>query len=201
MKNKLFPVSVAAAALAGAAWYLRSKKLSGKKSSSGAASKSEAVPAAPKNVKEGSYSFISGFQDAATVEMKLSYDADRFSFLVVEDGFLSESGDSHVGILSGEDFSAQFEYAGFYRGESFDQLHEELQTKHRDICPVAYGANTGLKFLAGDNICLVFPIPQDTYSYLLVTLVKAKENDDPIEQIPDYADLKYVLGSMSFCRS
>ena len=201
MKNKLFPVSVAAAAVAGAAWYLGSKKLFGKKASSGAASESEAVPAVPKNVKEGSYSFISGFQDAVTVEMKLSYDAERFSFSVVEDDFLTESGDSHVAILSGEAFSAQFEYAGFYRGESFDQFREELLAKHSDLCPVVYGSNSCLKYLAGDNICLVFPIPEDSYSYLLVTLVKAKDNDDEIGQIPDYADLKYILGSMSFRRS
>ena len=84
----------------------------------------EAAPAGepqakPKNLVTGSYSFISGFQDAATVEVCLDYDPEAFSFVVVEDEFLNYSSASHAAIVCGRDFNLQLEYAGYYNGEDF----------------------------------------------------------------------------------
>ena len=72
----------------------------------------EAAPAGdtktgPKNLVTGSYSFISGFQDAATVEVCLDYDPEAFSFVVVEDEFLNYSSASHAAIVCGRDFNLQ----------------------------------------------------------------------------------------------
>ena len=63
----------------------------------------ESAPAAkPANLKTGSYSFISGFEDAETVELSMDFDPEKFSFAIVEDEFLNYSSDSHVAIVYGE---------------------------------------------------------------------------------------------------
>ncbi len=176
-----------------------------KKSAKPAAEKSAAKPGkpndakkAPANEKTGSYSFISGFQDAATVEATLRYDAERFRFDVVEEGFLSYSSDSHVALVEGEDFSLQLEYGAYYSGEDFDGHIKALREKHADIVPAVYGENKGCRYYEGDNVCFVFPV--DAHSYLLVTGVKAKGNDDELSALPEYEDMKDLLGSLRFER-
>ena len=160
MRMKHLWLSVVTGAAVGvASYYLKKKLLSAAPAAaSGTASPSEEAPASAASKKEAVYSFISGFKDAAAVEFRFDYDPDRFHFAVVEDDFLAESGDSHVGIL------------------------------------------TGVKFRDGDNFCLAFPVPEDAHSYLLLTLVKAPDNDDELETIPDSADFRSLLNSASFRR-
>ena len=84
----LAPLGLAAAGAA--ALVLLKKKPEAKAApAKGGPAKKPAPVKAPANLKTGSYSFISGFQNASTVEMTLDYDADRFSFAVVEENFLS----------------------------------------------------------------------------------------------------------------
>ena len=160
-----------------------------------------ASAAKPANLKTGSYSFISGFKDAATVEMSLDYDPEKFSFAVVEDGFLNYSSDSHVAIVYGEDFNLQLEYAGFYSGEDFAAhcaaLREKYQTRGEFVC----GALEGLWVLDGDNVSIHLPIPGDAHSYLLVTVQKTSDYDDAVTTLPDYAPLRALLGTLRFERS
>ena len=111
---------------------------------------------APTNAKTGSYSFISGFRDAAKVEVLLDYDADKFSFAVVEEGFLSDTGDSHVALLEGEDFSFQMEYASYHAGEGFEAHLSHLAEKHPDLSTVRYGSVDGVCYLEGDAVCFCF---------------------------------------------
>lgn len=160
--------------------------------------KPAAAKKAPANEKTGSYSFVSGYQDAATMEATLRYDADRFAFRVVEEDFLSYSSDSHVAILEGEDFSMQLEYAAYYSGEDFAAHTEAVREKHSSLAPAVYGENKGIRYFEGDNVCFCFPV--DAHSYLLVTALKAKGNDDPLSALPDYEDVKDVLGSLRFAR-
>lgn len=165
--------------------------------------KTEAPKAAPvvpeaKNTLDAGYSFISGFQDAVTVEVRLRYDGDLFSYAVVEDEFISESGDSHVAILWGEKLNVQFEYASYYAGEDFEALRKAFADKFKDCAPVSYGDNEGIRFRDGDNLCLAFPIPNDRHSYLLVTLVKAKDNDDDLLELTEYPEVRAILGSLRF---
>ena len=174
-------------------------KASGKAKGKAAVKASLAVN--PDDLKEGSYSFISGFQNAATVEVRFLYDSSRFSCTVMEDGFLAESGDSHVAVLSGEDCSAQLEYGNYYSGEDFSQLKADLQAKHPDLKELVYGTLSGVLYQNGDNLCLDFPVPDDLSSYLHVTLLKEKGNDDPLSALPDYPYVASVLSSLSFTRS
>lgn len=202
MRMKHLWLSVVTGAAVGAAsYYLKKKLLSAAPAvASGTVSPSEEAPASATSKKEAVYSFISGFKDAAAVEFRFDYDPDRFHFAVVEDDFLTESGDSHVGILTGEAYSVQFEYGTYYDGEDFTLLTQELSSRHPDLDNAVYGALTGVKFRDGDNFCLAFPIPEDVHSYLLLTLVKAPDNDDELETIPDTADFRSLLNSASFRR-
>ena len=202
MRIKYLWLTLPAAATVGVAAYLL-KKSSGSApaAKAAAAPATKKAPAAPTSVKEASYSFISGFKDAATVELKFAYDAEKFHFSVVEDDFLTESGDSHVGVLYGESFAAQVEYGSYYSGEDFAKLCQELVGKHHDLAEAVYGPLSGVSYRDGDNLCLAFPIPDDEHSYLLITLVKAPDNDDELEALLDYPELRFLLESASFGRS
>ena len=211
MSKKLFLLALPIGVAAGAALYYLKKQTAsdtqqadiqktaktGNRKSAG----KNSVTYEPKSLKTGSYSFISGFKDAATVELRIPYDSDSFSFSVVEDEFLAESGDSHVGLLYGEKFSAQFEYAAYYSGEDFSALTKELASHHRDLCPAVYSEHQGISYLAGDVLCFAFPIPEDSHSYLLVSVLKAPDNDDSLSDLRMYPDLGWILSSMSFSRT
>ncbi len=157
-----------------------------------------AAPAAavPQNHKSGSYSFISGYQDAATVELRFDYDGDKFSYAVVEDDFLCETGDSHVGLLRGGLFNAQIEYASYYQGEGFEDLIRQISEKYQDFSPVAYGDNTGIQYRAGDAVCFCFPAGEDPHSYLLITLLKGPDFDEKKMVLTELPELITVLQSM-----
>ncbi|MBR1455930.1 MAG: hypothetical protein IJ594_02060 [Oscillospiraceae bacterium] len=187
----LTPLALAAAGAAAAGVYTLLKK---EPQESGGVSPAPA--AAPKNQKTGSYSFISGYKDAATVDVSLDYDADKYDFAVISEEFLIYTSDSHAAVLRGEDFSFQLEYAGYYQGEGFEDLIRQVSEKYQDFAPVAYGENTGVQYAAGDNICFCFPAGSDPYSYLLLTLFKGPGYDDPIDTLPAHPDFAAILRSM-----
>ncbi len=192
----LAPLGLAAGA---AALVLLKRKSAPKAAPAAGAPAAKKTP--PANPKTGSYSFISGFQNAATVEMTLDYDADKFSFAVVEEDFLSASSDSHVALVRGEDFSLQLEYASYYTGEDFAAHCASLAEKHRDFGPVRYGSVDAVKYLEGDTLCFCIPIPQDEHSYVQVFLFKAKDNDTPLEQMAEDPELSALLSGIRFSRS
>ena len=132
---------------AGAAALLLLKKKPAPKAAKGAGSGKPAPAKAPVDLKTGAYSFISGFRNAATVEMSLNYDADKFRFAVVSEEFLSYSSDSHVAILEGEEFSLQLEYASYFTGEDFAAHCASLAEKHKGFGPVRYGSVDAVKYL------------------------------------------------------
>ncbi len=153
--------------------------------------------AAPVKARQtGSYSFVSGYKDAATVDVSLDYDAEQYSYAVVGEDFLSYTSVSHAALLQGEDFSLQLEYAPYHRGEGFEDLIRHVSESYPDFAPVAYGENTGLRYLAGDNICLCFPAGEDPYSYLLLTLFKGPGYDGELEELPEHPELRAVLESL-----
>ncbi len=161
----------------------------------------QAAPIKSANLKTGSYSFISGFKDAVTVELSLDYDPEKFSFVVVEDEFLNYSGDSHVAIVYGADFNLQLEYASYYSGEDFAAHRAAMVEKYKTANEFACGALSGFWVLDGDNVAIHLPIPGDTHSYLLVTVQKTPDYDDEVTALPDYPPLKELLASIRFVRS
>ena len=98
MRREILWFSVPACAAVGIGLWLLRKK-AGNRPEQNEHNRGAAVPPVT-NQKTASYSFISGFRNATTVELSFPYDADRFSYTVCEEGFLAESGDSHVGITT-----------------------------------------------------------------------------------------------------
>ncbi len=184
----------AAGAVAAALATLANKPGQGKVPA--AASAPAAAKAAPQNLVAGVYSFISGYQDAATVELTLRFDPACSSFAVVAEDFFVYSSASHVALFEGEDFRAQIEYQPYYAGEDFDAHGKGLQEKFRGFGEVHYAHLSGVKYLDGDGVCLCFPIPGDKHSCVLMQLFKVKKDDDePIEALPERASVRALLDS------
>ncbi len=155
-----------------------------------------AAPAAGRQLAGGSYSFISGYQDPATVELTLKFDPELLSFAVMEEEFLSYSSASHVAVVYGEDFNAQIEYAPYYAGEDFAGLTAHVKEKYGSVLPARYAALDGIRYRDGDAVCLCFPIPGDAHSYIQVTLLKLKEDDKPLEELPEHPLVRALLDSV-----
>ncbi len=164
------------------------------------AAPAEAAPAVPAVLKTGSYSFVSGFQDAVTVEMQIDYDPAKYSFDVISEDYLSYSGDSHVAVIFGEEFNLQLEYAAYYSGEDFSALSASLFEKYRINGSLSCGSLPGVWVLDGDNVLISFPIPDDAHSYLLVTVQKTSDYDDEVTTLVSYPPLTELLASIRFAR-
>ncbi len=146
------------------------------------------------NPKTGSYSFVSGFKDAKTVNLAFTFDGDRFSCAQLEEDFLTFTSVSHAAAIYGEDFSIQIEYADLAGSESFAALEDELKEKKTGFAPVRFGENEGFRYFNGDNVCFVFPASE--YSYILVTIIKDKNSDIDYRDLPDDPDVAAILGSI-----
>ncbi len=200
MKNTrlLAPLALAAAAALAAGVATLLKKPAEAAAPAAAAAPAPKAPAAPKTRMVGTYSFISGFQNAVTVEMNMDYDGEKYSFVVIEDEFPSYSSDSHVAVVYGEDFNMQLEYAAYYGGEDFAAHCVHLGEKYQGIQPVRYGKLEGVSYIDGDNMCLNLAIPGDANSYLLVTLMKNPDYDEDYTTLPNHPDVGYMLSSLRF---
>ena len=190
------PIAVAAGA---AAAVVLGKKGDGKGAEKGAA-KGAAKGGAPalKNAKTGTYSFLSGYRDPVTVEVSIDYDSVNSTYAVVEEDFLAYTSDSHVASMHCTDFDMQLEYASYYSGEDFAATAQAFKEKYNGFAEVTYGANKGFKFVDGDNHCMCFPIAGDEFSYILVTVIKAKDSKVAFEDLPQLPELVAMLSSVKF---
>ena len=187
MKKKVLFISAAAAA-AGAAALLLIRKKGDAAPAAGESAKSEPQEAV-KNQAQGTYSFVSGFKDAATVDVKVAYDPHRFEFAVVEEEFLCPTSDSHAAILSGTDFDAQIEYAPFYAGDNFEKLRDNAKSS-----PGYAEFSGGFRYVAGDSIYNCMPV--DEYTYLLITVMLADDSELKFEELPDAPELEAILSGI-----
>ena len=157
------------------------------------ADKKKAAPR-EKMMKTGEYSFVSGFKDAQTVEVSLDYDALRFGFDVIGEDFLSYSSDSHVAVITGEDFSMQMEYASYYKDEDLSFITDAAEKKYPGFARVSFNGVEGFRYREGDSIC--FCLGVDEHSYLLLTLLKAQGCDKTIEELAESEDLNELLSTI-----
>lgn len=179
MKKWLVAVPVAAAAAVGAALALKGKPGAEKKP---AAVKSSEKPAAKaggkknaefsfKNPTSGVYSFASGYKDAKEVTVTVTYDADKHAFGVVSEGYITDSGDSHVAIINTDDFSMQIEYAPYYHGEDFAALERSVAENYKNFGKVSFKNVDGICFTNGGSYCMAFPAADSTSDYVLTSVV------------------------------
>ena len=198
MKKILFAIPVCAAA-AGAAFFVLKGKSGGDaapaKAASGKAAPAKKASAKPANEKGCVYNFACGYSNPAKVEASFRYDADSFSCDVVEDGFLVTTSVPSVVLLSGKDFQFQMEYGDYYGGEDFAAYAKGAADRYKGFGEVKYGGVSGIKYLEGESVCLAFPAG-DAEGYVLFQLFNAKGNDDPVEMLPDRADVAQIMSTL-----
>ncbi len=178
MKKWLIIAPIAAAAAAGAALALKGKSGADKKPTAKAASKPAAKAGGKKddgfvmkNPTAGVYSFASGYKDAKEVTVTITYDADKHAFGVVSEGYITDSGDSHVAIINADDFSIQIEYAPYYHGEDFAALEKSVAENYKNFGKVSFKNASGICFTNGGSYCMAFPVADSAADYVLATVV------------------------------
>lgn len=183
--KKIVPAGIVAAAGAAAAVIAKKKTADASEAGTKAAKKAE-----PKNLAEGTYSFVSGFADAVTVDVAVKYDADRYSFSVVEEGFLVPTSDSHVALVTGADFNAQIEYTPFYAGDDFDKLTEEARTAQRSFAPIG----KGFRYSDSSSVCVC--LPADASSYIFINAMLAKGSRLKFAELPTAPEFTALIESI-----
>lgn len=187
----------AVAAGAAAAAVLSKKKAPAEAAKSKAAEKPAEKTPIPANTKTGEYSFVGGYSAALNSVVTLEYDADKFSFDIVEDNTLNDTNVSHVAIMNSEKLDIQIEYAEFYPGEGMDELKKNDRERYNDYEELSFGSNSYLKYTDGDCICLVKSVSGNAECYVVISLFKAKDNDDKLPQLLTYPEIVSLLASVS----
>ena len=199
---KKWLIAVPAAAAAGAVLLLSRKgKSAAPKAEKPAARKpagKKSAAVALKNPKTGVYSFASGYKDAKTVEVSLSYDADIHSFTVASEDFIAPTGDSHAAIIYAEDFAMQVEYAAYYHGENFEALSKSIEGQFKGFGKISFNGIDGVCYLNGGNYCMAFPAADATADYVLITVVlMGDDNDEERAKLPSNPEMNAIMNTLT----
>ena len=193
---KKWLIAVPAAAAAGAVLLLSRKgKPAAPKAEKPAARKpagKKSAAVALKNPKTGVYSFASGYKDAKTVEVSLSYDADIHSFTIASEDFIAPTGDSHAAIIYAEDFAMQVEYAAYYHGENFEALSKSIEGQFKGFGKVSFNG------IDGGNYCMAFPAADATADYVLITVVlMGDDNEEERAKLPSNPEMNAIMNTLT----
>ena len=199
---KKWLIAVPAAAAAGAVLLLSRKgKSAAPKAEKPAARKpagKKSAAVALKNPKTGVYSFASGYKDAKTVEVSLSYDADIHSFTVASEDFIAPTGDSHAAIIYAEDFAMQVEYAAYYHGENFEALSKSIEGQFKGFGKISFNGIDGVCYLNGGNYCMAFPAADATADYVLITVVlMGDDNEEERAKLPSNPEMNAIMNTLT----
>ena len=199
---KKWLIAVPAAAAAGAVLLLSRKgKPAAPKAEKPAARKpagKKSAAVALKNPKTGVYSFASGYKDAKTVEVSLSYDADIHSFTIASEDFIAATGDSHAAIIYAEDFAMQVEYAAYYHGEDFEALSKSVAEQFKGFGKVSFNGIDGVCYLNGGNYCMAFPAADATADYVLITVVlMGDDNEEERAKLPSNPEMNAIMNTLT----
>ena len=191
MKKFVVPMVLAAGAVA-AALALGKKKPAAKGAAPVAKGAKKPEMKNPKNVV---FSYVSGYQDPATIEVNMKFDADKVDLGVIEEGFMVPTSNPQVVTAFSGMFNLQLEPSNFYSGENFETMCAEAAKKFTGYGEVEYGALKGIKYGAGDGVAFCFPV--DDASYLLVNAFKGPDNDDEVADLPVNAELSFFFENVS----
>ena len=199
---KKWLIAVPAAAAAGAVLLLSRKgKPAAPKAEKPAARKpagKKSAAVALKNPKTGVYSFASGYKDAKTIEVSLSYDADIHSFTIASEDFIAPTGDSHAAIIYAEDFAMQVEYAAYYHGENFEALSKSIEGQFKGFGKVSFNGIDGVCYLNGGNYCMAFPAADATADYVLITVVlMGDDNEEERAKLPSNPEMNAIMNTLT----
>ncbi len=204
MKKWLVIAPIAAAAAAGAALALKGRTGAEKKPAAKAAAKPAAKSGGKKsaefsikNPKSGVYSFASGYRDAKEITVSVTYDADKHGFAVVSEGYITDSGDSHVAILNADDFAIQIEYAPYYHGEDFAALEKSVEENYKNFGRVSFKNASGICFTNGGSYCMAFPAAGSTADYVLATVVlMGDDNEDERVKLRSNPEMLAIMDTL-----
>ena len=204
MKKWLIIAPIAAAAAAGAALALSGKSGADKKPAAKAASKPAAKAGGKKddgfvmkNPTAGVYSFASGYKDAKEVTVTVTYDANKHAFGVVSEGYITDSGDSHVAIVNADDFAIQIEYAPYYHGEDFAALEKSVAENYKNFGKVSFKNASGICFTNGGSYCMAFPAADSTADYVLATVVlMGDDNEDERVKLRSNPEMLAIMDTL-----
>ncbi len=204
MKKWLVIAPIAAAAAAGAALALKGRTGAEKKPAAKAAAKPAAKSGGKKsaefsikNPKSGVYSFASGYRDAKEITVSVTYDADKHGFAVVSEGYITDSGDSHVAILNADDFAIQIEYAPYYHGEDFAALEKSVEENYKNFGRVSFKNASGICFTNGGSYCMAFPAAGSTADYVLTTVVlMGDDNEDERVKLRSNPEMLAIMDTL-----
>ncbi len=195
MKKWTVIVPIGAAAIGAVALLAGKSKNSAPKAAKPAGKKAAPVIKVPKS---DTYCFASGFKDAKTVEVTLTYDAEKCSYNEVSEAFLVPTADTHAGIIYGEDFAMQIEYAPFYAGDDFAALTKEVTERFREAGEITCNGITGIKYFNGKNFCMAFPIEGAAADYVLINVVSmGDDTEEEAAKLPDNEMVKAIMASLS----
>ena len=201
MKKWLIAVPAAAAAAGAVLLLSRKGKPAAPKAEKPAARKpagKKSAAVALKNPKTGVYSFASGYKDAKTVEVSLSYDADIHSFTIASEDFIAPTGDSHAAIIYAEDFAMQVEYAAYYHGEDFEALTKSVAEQFKGFGKVSFNGIDGVCYLNGGNYCMAFPAADATADYVLITVVlMGDDNEEERAKLPSNPEMNAIMNTLT----
>ena len=209
MKKWLVIASIAAAAAAGAVLAPKSKTVcvcvgADKKPAAKAAAKPSAKSGGKKsaefsmkNPQSGVYSFASGYKDSKEITVSVTYDADKHGFAVVSEGYITDSGDSHVAIVSADDFAIQLEYAPYYHGEDFAALEKSVEENYKNFGRVSFKNASGICFTNGGSYCMAFPAAGSTADYVLATVVlMGDDNEDERVKLRSNPEMLAIMDTL-----
>lgn len=207
MKKWLVIAPIAAAAAAGAAFALKGKTVcvgADKKPAAKAAAKPAAKSGGKKsaefsmkNPQSGVYSFASGYKDSKEITVSVTYDADKHGFAVVSEGYITDSGDSHVAIVSADDFAIQIEYAPYYHGEDFAALEKSVEENYKNFGRVSFKNASGICFTNGGSYCMAFPAAGSTADYVLATVVlMGDDNEDERVKLRSNPEMLAIMDTL-----
>lgn len=210
MKKWLVIAPIAAAAAAACAVFAPKSKTvcvcvgADKKSAAKAAAKPSAKSGGKKsaefsmkNPQSGVYSFASGYKDSKEITVSVTYDADKHGFAVVSEGYITDSGDSHVAIVNADDFAIQIEYAPYYHGEDFAALEKSVEENYKNFGRVSFKNASGICFTNGGSYCMAFPAAGSTADYVLATVVlMGDDNEDERVKLRSNPEMLAIMDTL-----
>jgi len=198
MKKAFVIIPVGAAAVAAALVLAKKSKGGEPKAAKSKAASGKKAKTVINKPKAGMYSFASGYKDAKTVEVTFTYDEDKCTYSEVSEGFLVPTDDSHAGILYGEDFAMQIEYAPYYAGDDFAALTAEVKERFKNVGDITCNGVTGIKYFNGKNFCMCFPIEGAAADYVLINVVSmGDDSEEEAAKLPENAMVVAIMDTFA----
>ena len=133
----------------------------------------------------------------AEVRDTVTYDADKHAFGVVSEGYITDSGDSHVAIVNADDFAIQIEYAPYYHGEDFTALEKSVEENYKNFGRVSFKNASGICFTNGGSYCMAFPAADSTADYVLATVVlMGDDNEDERVKLRSNPEMLAIMDTL-----